>query len=115
MRKISKELLLIVICLIIIMLVCADVIPDFSQNPSVSLIQVLQWILKFISPNKNNLFISQLGLSQDNREVGFIDIVTKILPLHPSTNSESYLRMMIRWSPTGTTQQKYEISCRPLK
>ena len=40
MRKISKELLLIVICLIIIMLVCADILTDFSQNPTVTLIQV---------------------------------------------------------------------------
>ena len=33
MRKISKELLLIVICLIIIMLLCADIITDFFPEP----------------------------------------------------------------------------------
>ena len=33
MRKISKELLLIVICLIIIILLCADAITDFSNEP----------------------------------------------------------------------------------
>ena len=57
MRKISKELLLIVICLIIIALLCADIRKlIFPANPTVTLIQVLQLILEFIFSNKNNLF-----------------------------------------------------------
>lgn len=35
----------------------------FHRTPQFGLIQVLQLIPKFNSPNKNNLFIYQLGLS----------------------------------------------------
>ena len=78
MRKISKELLLIVICLIIIMLLCADIITDFSTEPH-------SWFNSSFAINSKVYFFRQkqpvhlpagpqsgvglLTASQDNRNI----------------------------------------------
>ena len=112
MRKISKELLLIVICLIIIMLLCADIITDFFTEPH-------SWFNSSFAINSKVQFSQQkqpvhlpagsqsgVGLqpaSQQNRDGGCF-IERKILPLRSVTETEttSYLT-----HTTDVTQQKY--------